>query len=69
MKFATAPEAQWRGNFRELSASITRMAALADDGRITEKLVDDENIRLKAKQSAARSMVRIAYGSFYSDLG
>jgi sigma54-dependent transcription regulator len=33
---------------RELSASITRMATLADGGRITEKLVDDEILRLKA---------------------
>ena len=48
LKFASAPEAQWRGNFRELSASITRMATLADGGRITEKLVDDEIGRLKA---------------------
>ena len=48
LKFATAPEAQWRGNFRELSASITRMATLADGGRITEKLVEDEIARLKA---------------------
>jgi transcriptional regulatory protein RtcR len=48
LKFATASEAQWRGNFRELSASITRMATLADGGRITERLVDDEIARLKA---------------------
>jgi hypothetical protein len=33
---------------RELSASITRMATLADGGRISEKLVDDEVARLKA---------------------
>jgi sigma54-dependent transcription regulator len=32
---------------RELSASITRMATLADGGRITERLVDDEIARLK----------------------
>jgi transcriptional regulatory protein RtcR len=32
---------------RELSASITRMATLADGGRITERLVNDEIARLK----------------------
>ena len=55
LKFATAPEALWRGNFRELSASITRMATLADGGRITERLVDDEIVRLKANWIEAHS--------------
>lgn len=33
--FATSSRAAWTGNFRELSASVTRMATLADAGRIT----------------------------------
>jgi transcriptional regulatory protein RtcR len=37
----------WTGNFRELSAAITRMATLADGGRITESLVDREIARLR----------------------
>ncbi|EKA42387.1 RNA repair transcriptional activator RtcR, partial [Pseudomonas aeruginosa] len=33
LAFAGSSEARWAGNFRELSASITRMATLADSGR------------------------------------
>ena len=29
LAFATSPQATWRGNFRELSASVTRMATLS----------------------------------------
>jgi transcriptional regulatory protein RtcR len=48
VRFATAPEAQWTGNFRELSASVSRMATLADGGRIGESLVHEEIERLVA---------------------
>jgi transcriptional regulatory protein RtcR len=47
LRFASSPEALWSGNFRELSASITRMATLADGGRITEDIVNDEIGRLR----------------------
>lgn len=47
LAFATSPSALWRGNFRELSASITRMATLADAGRITVQLVSEEINRLQ----------------------
>ena len=40
--FAAAPEATWRANFRDLSASVTRMATLAPQGRINEETVRDE---------------------------
>jgi len=48
LAFATAPSAVWAGNFRELSASVTRMATLADGGRITLDVVESEIARLKA---------------------
>ncbi|MBJ9977430.1 sigma 54-interacting transcriptional regulator [Pseudomonas sp. S75] len=47
LAFAHASEARWAGNFRELSASITRMATLADSGRIDEALVNEEIERLR----------------------
>lgn len=47
MRFAMSSEALWRGNFRDLSASVTRMATLADAGRITDAIVVDETTRLK----------------------
>jgi transcriptional regulatory protein RtcR len=47
MRFAMSPEALWIGNFRDLSASVTRMATLADSGRITDAIVSGEAARLK----------------------
>jgi len=47
LAFACSSEAAWPGNFRELSASITRMATLADSGRIDEVLAGEEIQRLR----------------------
>ncbi len=49
LKFALSSEAKWTGNFRDLGASVTRMATLASTGRITLPMVDDEIARLKAR--------------------
>ena len=48
LAFATSNEARWHGNFRELGASLTRLATLATAGRITEADVSDEIARLTA---------------------
>ena len=48
LKFAHAPEARWSANFRDLNAAITRMATLAQGGRINSAGLDDELIRLRA---------------------
>jgi transcriptional regulatory protein RtcR len=45
--FAMSKEALWPGNFRELSASITRMATLAEAGRLNEEIVAEEIARLR----------------------
>ncbi|HEX7643125.1 MAG TPA: RNA repair transcriptional activator RtcR [Burkholderiaceae bacterium] len=47
MRYADSPDALWSGNFRDLSASVARMATLADAGRITDAVVGDEVQRLK----------------------
>ena len=47
LAFASSPQAAWTGNFRELSASVTRMATLADAGRITEAVATQEVQRLQ----------------------
>lgn len=49
LKFGMSPDAAWSANFRDLNASITRMGTLADGGRITTNVVDDEINRLKQK--------------------
>lgn len=45
--FAASPEAAWRANFRDLGASVTRMATLAPAGRIDEATVEEEIGRLQ----------------------
>ncbi len=47
MAFAESNDATWQGNFRDLTASVTRMATLAESGRITEAMVDAEVVRLR----------------------
>lgn len=48
LTFATSPAAAWRGNFRDLNNSLTRLGTLARGGRITEALVLGEIARLQA---------------------
>jgi transcriptional regulatory protein RtcR len=55
LAFATAPEADWRSNFRDLGASVTRMATLAPSGRINEAIVAEEIDRLRRQWRGTRS--------------
>ncbi len=48
LRFALSSEAEWRANFRDLSASITRLATLTSSGRITVEQVNEEIERLRA---------------------
>ena len=45
--FAASSDALWTGNFRDLSASVMRMATLAEAGRVTDTIVTAEIQRLK----------------------
>lgn len=47
LRFATSATAKWSGNFRDLSASVTRMATLASGGRISTEVVGQEIVRLQ----------------------
>jgi transcriptional regulatory protein RtcR len=40
---------EWRANFRDLNAAVTRMATLAVGARITAELVEEEVARLKSQ--------------------
>lgn len=51
LQFASSPQAEWKGNFRDLNASITRLGTLAEGGRITQSLIKDEIERLKSSWS------------------
>ena len=47
LRFAQSSEAIWSGNFRDLSASITRLATLGENARIGAALVAAEIARLR----------------------
>lgn len=47
LAFATGRDAAWTGNFRDLGASVMRMATLAEGGRIQATTVEEEIGRLR----------------------
>ena len=47
LNFAVSEDAIWNGNFRDLNASILRMATLSDTGRIAPETVENEIQRLQ----------------------
>ncbi|PVY91856.1 transcriptional regulatory protein RtcR [Acidovorax sp. 99] len=70
LRYAQSPEALWTGNFRDLSASVTRLATLADSGRIGLPLVEAEIARLRwlwQPASDARSGLASATGTVGRD--
>ena len=48
LTFATASEASWSGNFRDLNGAVVRMATLAPAGRISVAVVEEEIERLRS---------------------
>ncbi len=48
LRFAQSDEATWPGNFRDLNAAVTRMAALSTGGRVTTPVAEDEIARLRS---------------------
>ena len=47
LRFAQSGDALWSGNFRDLAASLTRLATLAEGGRISTAQVEAEVQRLR----------------------
>lgn len=58
LREATAPDALWPGNFRELTALVTRLTVLSEGGRITAAAVKEEFARLKALWHKSPSELR-----------
>jgi transcriptional regulatory protein RtcR len=46
--FPISATSLWNGNFRDLNGAVTRMATLAEGGRITTTIVEEEKRRLEA---------------------
>ncbi len=55
LAFALHPRATWSRNFRDLGASIRRLSTLAEGGRITEDLVEEEIERLRRAWNTSKS--------------
>ena len=64
LRFADSPQALWRGNFRELGSSVARMATLAEQGRITLALVEEEIVRLQESWQIAMPSAAMALDLF-----
>jgi transcriptional regulatory protein RtcR len=74
LRFAASPDALWNGNFRDLSASVTRMATLADAARITAPIVAAEIARLQRQWRPLAEGVRpaqsaVALGQLLGEAG
>jgi transcriptional regulatory protein RtcR len=54
LAFAESPAAEWKGNFRDLAASVTRMSTLSPAGRIDRDTVELEISRLQSLWSGNR---------------
>lgn len=67
LQFATT-DALWRGNFRDLAASITRIATLTVGCRIDKKTVDREIEKLKALWSINASSSNTGDGNIQASL-
>jgi len=67
LAFATAPGALWQGNFRDLAASVTRMATLSPKGRIDSDAVTAEMMRLGNLWSPGRGDDDDGLGRLLSD--
>lgn len=69
LAFALSPQATWPGNFRDLSASVTRMATLCEGGRISEEGVAREIRRLQQNSAPAASLAAAHDGLLERVLG
>lgn len=55
LRFAQDPATPWPGNFRDLAASIHRLLVLAERGRVTLAMVQDEMATLTAQWQATEA--------------
>lgn len=70
LDFAQSDEAIWSGNFRDLTASMTRLTTLADDFNISLSNVNEEIHRLSQlwqQQPQSRSCNDAAYDAFHAE--
>ena len=72
LDYALHPTTQWEGNFRDLNAMVTRMGTLADGGRITLDLVEEEIARVTPADQASddaetQSLLATHLGADYAE--
>ena len=59
LEWALDPATAWRGNFREFNACVTRLATLADGGRVTKKDVEEEIARAMPRCTMRNAQCRM----------
>jgi transcriptional regulatory protein RtcR len=69
LRFAQSSQALWSGNFRDLSASITRLATLGENARIGAALVNAEIARLRWQWESDKTTVHNAMLSLPDVMG
>jgi transcriptional regulatory protein RtcR len=69
LRFAQSSQAVWNGNFRDLSASITRLATLGEHARIGAALVAAEIARLRWQWEGGSARCPDAAASLSSVMG
>ena len=67
LNFAMSASARWPGNFRDLAASVTRMATLSPRARIDVDCVDSEIVRLKRLWAGATAAAADDLASLLGD--
>ena len=68
LDFAKDPSSVWRGNFRDLTASATRLVTLSERNRITKSIVEDEIRTLKSQwQGSSRDADEYLVSQFIED--
>jgi transcriptional regulatory protein RtcR len=72
LDFAASGDARWQGNFRDLAASITRMATLSVAGRIQVPIVEEEIERLRRlwnpQTNASGDVLDVVLGARKADI-
>ncbi|BBM01163.1 RNA repair transcriptional activator RtcR [Microbulbifer sp. GL-2] len=69
LNFGGSAQASWSANFRDLNASILRMGTLADGGRITTQVVEEEIQRLRLKWQAPQDNSSLPFARIDTLLG
>jgi len=67
LSYSKSPQATWAANFRDLNASVTRMATLSPSGRIESSTVEREITRLQKRWNSNTNVKEIDLTSYVDE--